>query len=519
MEEFSVEIRLSLRSSNFADVAPIEHLICLIRGMKPSCSVAPLPTEAPSDAIAGRIERTPASLPGVIDAWCISQRARGIRPNSVAACKQLVTAAAKERGWTEVKHLTGPEIMGWLEQKKADGWKAQTFNRNLSLFRSLSKWLRKNKLATDDVLIDEDRCPLDEEVGCRASTTAEARMLIRHAWLRCLSDRRSGSNRAAYWACLFLAGCRAGEPEQWKWKQLHLDCEIPHLQWTRAGQKNNRSAILALAPELAAILRGHREQMRSVALSKASSIRKPRKGPQVVRAVSPDDPEGFVFAITPPRTTFRDDRGAVGIAELDQYGRRFSCHSARKWFETTLTSAGVTQTRVDTLMRHTGHVRSRYDQPDLADQMTALRRLPLLWPERLPGIVDNSESVTFDLTNEGEIPDSRVARPDAIPQPNTTLSPSLPTKSGHPVLQPPSGGSVETGLQAVFGALQSGLGLQAAQPVGSTISDPENPVMPILGSEKVNPNDLADLLEALARLLKGAGHDGRPGSERRKSSG
>lgn len=186
-------------------------------------------------------------------------------------------------------------------------------------------------------------------LGARAPTTDEARALLEVACS--LGDGRSRGRRGDYFACLFLAGCRYCEPGRWRWGHLKLDAEIPHVAWSADIQlKNRRRAMIALAPELADLLRGL-----------------PRG--------KPDEP---VFRYVPSSATFRADRDRAGIVPKDDLGRSFSPHGARKWFSTTLTNAGVPPRMVDYLMRHTSSVESRYYQPTLEDQARALQILPAL---------------------------------------------------------------------------------------------------------------------------------------------
>jgi integrase len=158
--------------------------------------------------------------------------------------------------------------------------------------------------------------------------------------------------RLAYFAMLFLAGCRASEPGRLLWSDLRLDDPIPHVVWRAEVQKNRRRAVLALAPELVLMLKRHRTTHGGSA--------------------------GPVFDQSPNRRTFTLDAERAGITISDRDGANLSFHSARKWFATSLTVAGTPTRMVDLLMRHNGSVEARYFKPSLEEQAEALAKLPTL---------------------------------------------------------------------------------------------------------------------------------------------
>lgn len=478
-----------------------------IEVMRPSSATPGEGTDANPDLlpVAGRIEAAPSGLMQMVDDWIAHGVAKGrFRGKTPEAYRQTVAAAARDCGWSSVGDLTYAAITGYLVGKRASGaWKAGTYNRNLVCFRSLTRWLRRMGHLAKDPLVDEQQVGGAAEEGSRAATLEEARAVILQAWMRQQTDRRTGEgNRALYWLCLFAHACRAGEPEQWRWgRHVFLDDEVPHILWTPEINKNGRLEECALAPELAEQLRRHRERMRELARATPVVTRRGRKGqaPEV-RRVDPDDPEAFVFPWVPPRATFRADRERAGIAERDRRGRRFSPHSARKFFSTTLTDAGrVREKMVDRLMRHAGKVEARYYDPPLSEQAAAVARLPRLWPA-VDNPVDNSTPSGADLTFSGVGRQHAPATPMEPPRNNSTKSPGHDW-AGASVWQSLSrqaspGDSVDLIYADLLGGQLCG---PALTEIGSTLI---SPVMPITGLITVDRTLLAGLLETLARELR-----------------
>lgn len=483
-----------------------EFLLRLTTAADPMVSMRPLSSGtsgADTDAlsirpVAGRIDPAGTDLGRAIDAWLSYLRARGRKQRSIDAFRQVVRRAARDRGWSTAADLTFEGVTTWLGEQP---WKGTTYNRNLSAFRSLTRYLVNAKRIAEDPLAVAERAEDDGGDGARAATLQEARKIILRAWVRDQADRRCKGNRALYWLCLFSGACRLGEPAGWRRRHLILDHDPPHVLWTPELHKNRKRQEVALTPELAGLIREH---LRGINRERAAGGLPP---------AGPDDP---VFPTVPSKGTFTKDRDAAGIAAQDYRGRAFSPHSARKFFSTVLTGLGVPEKMVDRLMRHAGRVEHRYYDPPLAEQAAAVARLPGLWPE--PGRpggsgepVDNrpdGSGGSDDLTNRGRIAED--GRGTLLEAPPEEANSSTPPGSASPQAKcqraerpgpvgvteflrtagrgcPGSGGAVETcpGMRPEIGI--SGL---------------------ITGTDS---NDLADFLAALARLLRSrsSGHEGR----------
>lgn len=425
-------------------------------------------------------------LLAALDAWGVAMRAAGRKPRSIRAFREVVDRAARERGWVSVADLTYDAVLGWLAERRDGGWRGTTYRRNMSCFRSLTKYLVRTRRINDNFLADVDLPKDDGEDGARAATTDEARAIILRAWIRDQADRRCKGARALYWLCLFAAGCRSSEPASWKRRHLVIDHETPHLRWTPEIMKNSKRQDVALAPGLAELLREHLE---TIARDRARAKLPP---------AGPDDP---VFPVAPTRTTFRSDRDAAGITAIDGRGRGFSPHSARKWFATTLVACGVGKDLKDRLMRHAGSVEARYFDPPLAEQASAVALLPRLWPghwnpSKCGRPVDNSDSWPEGLTNGGDLAEhgggTSANRPTLTSVTNRGSS-AVPLKCQR---SNGLGPRLEAEVRGQFGEEKrpGRVGASDRYETGNADFRPHN-------AAGLNPG-LADLLEVLARLLR-----------------
>ncbi len=376
---------------------PIARFSLVLEVERGILDVMRIPPGQTRDGTDAGLSSRPNSLEQAVEAWLAHLGARGRRARTVASFRQVVSRAARERSWTDPGDLTFEAIAGYLGAMRRASWSCTTYNRNLSCFKSLTRYLAVARQIPSDPLLDAPRAVDDGGAGSRAATVEEARALVLQAWVRDRADRRCKGNRALYWMCLFAHGCRFAEPGLWQRRHLVLDAEVPHVLWTKDIQKSRRLQEVALAPELVTLLRAH-----VAALDRARDA----------AGFPPAGPEEPVFPVRPTRASFRADRGAAGIPEQDRRARGFSPHSARKWFATAMTGAGVAEKMVDRLMRHSGRVEHRYYDPPLAEQAEALARLPRLWPSTSEGgqPVDNARRLT-EWPQPSDSPDAGPMRP------------------------------------------------------------------------------------------------------------
>lgn len=451
----------------------------------------------PDSSIAGRIDAPADSFAGLIDAWCKRMRLiEGHTKGTIDSYRTNVEGFQRFTGWARPADVTTPSIEAYILHKRDAGeWtKGTTATRETAALRSFCKFLLSRKLISENPCLEVARSKNDGDEGARASSVDEAISLVRVAWAR---ESVLGYKKSARWLqhlLRFQAGFRDGESGKLEWKRhMFLDCEIPHIHWTRDINKNRRVMNVALHPELVELLKQHREDMRKLAKTMparvVSNTRRRNEGPKKIRSVNPDEAKSFVFPYV--SSAFESDRDRAGIPAIDDRDRQYSSHSARKYFETELEAAGVSDKMVDYLMRHKGGTDMRYFDPPLKRQLLRLSKLPALSPEvihNLPRLKDSSLTPRRDDGHDGAT--CQNARPHQPTQANPR-----PSRTEH------SGEFKASMAAGLIEFLQRGL---AGEPGAAFESkDISKPAMPIAPFETDSDSDaLADLLTALAVLLR-----------------
>ena len=378
---------------------------------------APIPISEP---VAGRIDASDDHLSKLIEQWHAHILAFGGKRKSADSYRGAVLAAARACHWSTPTDLTAAAIEDYIATKTASGeWKGTTVNRNVCAFRSFGKWLAKRGFQERAELEDLPRHKDDGSQGMRVATREEAIAHLEVAAGRERGTNYVSANRALQVLMKFQAGLRDGEGAQLVWsRHVHLDERVPFIRWTKDISKNRRDQDVALHPELAALLRIHRQDMRELAKSQPLVLVRNRRrgnaGPAKERVVSPDDPAGVVFPWV--SSCFEADAKRAGIQRVDGLGRPYAPHSARKYFETALVSAGVHARMVDWLMRHRGGVAMRYFEPSLDDQLAAVSRLAHIAPKVMHNPrFSGSEALTRRLPDGHHVPSEDVQRHCNIP--------------------------------------------------------------------------------------------------------
>lgn len=462
----------------------------------------PLPTEGErpqTESVAGRIDAPANPLVALAEEWLTALSAKGRTFNTIEMYRRLIARVIRETGWARPDQLTYSGLVAWLSQHPR--WTPATYNSYLVCLRSFTRHLCRARVLAADPLAEAEKSSGEHGEGSRAATLQEARAHLSAAALIERVDGRRKAPTALYYLCLYAAGCRAEEPTRWLWSDLHLDVDpasryeedrVPHLVWRPTMHKNKRRVVVALAPELAAKLRERHDLL------------KPQPGDRV-------------FPGVPPRNIFAADRERAGIELRDRQGLPYTPHSARKFLSTELTRQGVAEKMVDFLMRHRGRPEHRYYKPTLTDQWEALLKLPRLWPGDSAGPdtpVPNTPPDSGDEKDFRKNVQNTVDSRDGIA--DTPGATSEITRDGR--FEPESPHAAARGLcpgvaTAVIGRAAASVDSQVSALAGfgrlvghasiGAITPTSTPVgAPDLGA-------LADLLESVARLLRGAGGDER----------
>lgn len=460
-----------------------------------------------STAVIGKIEARPGELAAAIVKW--HQRCTARKLRCADEYRSVVRKAVREEGWVSFDDFEAGAL-GYLDAKVNGGqWKGTTYNRNLGIFKSFSKFqARLRKVA--DFLDDADAAEDDRDDKIRPATLDEARSLVKYAWMRAQVDKRAGMETAESLAVAFGMGLRPRECDKLRWKHLKHRHEYPHVWWTKDIQKNKREQLVPMSSEMAQLLEQHENRAR---LGPKMSVRVRKNRPQLLRPIDPNDPEAFVFGHTIAQSAFRKYVRACKLGGDDEYGRRLTPRSCRKFYKTEMKRQGVDGDLVRLLMRHKVNPDEGYFNPAMVDVAGQADRLPKIWPEAewcasgTKMSVDNRASDrgpnVCSLTARKTDGTSSAGKPDEHTRPQPFEKPTREPAGGLPAIPAWSlCGSFDPLLQPVL--CPGGHEIESASLM--------NPVMAL--PRFINEHDstcLADLFGALERLLRsGAAHAGHP---------
>lgn len=204
------------------------------------------------------------------------------------------------------------------------------------------------------------------------------------------------------------------------------------------------------------------------------------------RLTVPNGDQAPVFPIVPSRGAFRTDRQAAGLPAVTPQRRTISPHSCRASFASWLANAGVSDSIISRLMRHTGSLAERvYVVRDAAIEARELRAAILLLPPIWPEMGLRLEK------KEGIFPkDPCTLRPKEY----SGLSQAGPTTDTRTVPQPPHR---PENLEAGSGRALGGPGSHVGEPEPPTAKI--EPKVQVCGS-KIPDGDLESLTRVLVRL-------------------
>lgn len=357
------------------------------------------------NGVAGRIQPEPSPMARALDQYLAHLKVRKRAQGTLRVYRNILNAAIKDCGWHEPADLTDAALLAYMDsQSKSREWSGEHYNHTLRVFRGFGEYLARFEHVPKNPFGKLETAREDHGPEPRAASTAEARLQLQTMWRRMQEDGRFDPFTLGYIACTFLAGMRIGEPGMLLWKHvLTLDTPTPRILWTPENNKSRMRGDVMICPELAAVLVEHRERV-ALWSRKHPTVQRKLKESDVERGTfttDPANPESVVFPTTPSRAALRALYRELGFRP-DDLDRPYTTHSARKWFESSLLSAGVTPALVDFLMRHETELRKRYNKPPQGDQSAGLARLPWLWPDR--ALVEKwpiaSQTAGIDLTTK-----------------------------------------------------------------------------------------------------------------------
>jgi integrase len=448
------------------------------------------------DGIIAKIRPDAMPLDPLIDEW-EAAHAASLSEGTRGQYRRRINEARLACQWHSTGHIQRAPLVKWLQAKVSSGeWKAVTHNCALGGLQSFLRWAKREGHIPEDPLAEYQMLKDDKEDGSRAASTDELRRII--AWAAGRQQHRKGTpgaNAAFMWLLLATTGMRIGTLGMLRWSHFMEENSITILRWTPDINKSGHRRETVLNAEAAGLLREHREAMKEYAKTTPTVRRKlneRRKDAHDLKT-NPDDPEAVVFPVLPPRATFDRHAQSCGIEAKDRRGRGFSPHSTRKWFETTMSGIGAPQGLIDYMILHTGHVRSRYNDPPLPEQFSWVERLPKLWPGNYLGD-DTKKSDTKPVASGDE---SRY-----IPSRESTGETPSDNRIGQPARPAPS-----------VDSRHEKQGFDAAGLLGGLLDGGDaRSMIPKVAFRYRDPQRVADLLRAIVAFLEdgGDGNAGKP---------
>lgn len=427
---------------------------------------------SPMDSPVQGLRIGPSSTPFTqgVRAWMNDLQARGRVPATLAQYEEQINRIARDQGWDSTADVSYESAVEWLAERRRGGWQGATYKRAATALRSFGKSLSKAKLTAGNVLEHIESAGIVSGDGSRPLEVWEAQAIIKAARDSERASRRCRGTPALFWTFLCLTGFRYREAQTCRWRQVDLDEGVI---WSDPATTKNKTRMpVGLCPEMIQMLRDHRANI----------------------IECPDDRR--VFDMVPKRATWHDHREKAGVTLNDRSGSPATPHSCRKAFHVWLGAAGVPETVVEAQMRHVDSVgRKSYNRPFIETLREAAKKLPVL-NEKSPGFLVAPRPGGRYLA-----PVTRAGSSD--PQSGHTMvtpthSTSTTIEGVAPRIPDADGTSPCDNGEATFGAAPS-IAADLA-PLG-----PEVPTCtPGLNGPNRN-NEAADLLESLARFLRGGG--------------
>lgn len=262
---------------------------------------------------ARKAARTP--LAPHLAAFLDDVKARGRAPATVRVYRVVLGALCKHCKWDTASDATASSFEAW---RNSDDVSPKYANNALGYARTFFAWLIKRRLLSVDPLANVEKIKIREDRGKRyAPTLEQLRKLLETA----------PTHRATVYLVAIYTGLRRFELNGLTWGDLELDGASPSYRVAGSISKNARTTRLPLRVEAAEALRAYR----------------------------PDHVQPFEWVFrnrVPNMRTFRRDLKAAGIAQADQYGRKFDFHALRTTLGTLLSASGAKPRDAMELMRH-----------------------------------------------------------------------------------------------------------------------------------------------------------------------
>ncbi len=264
-------------------------------------------------------------------------------PDYVRMARSRIRRLAKElRGWATLKSFPATSLQAWVDAQ-AGKLAPRTLNHYVETASAFFGWCVKTKRCAANPITTFEKERVSEDADPRrAGTVDELQRLV-----------AAHPVRGFVYLTAAMTGLRRTELRLLEWGDLKLDSPVPFLQLRAHTTKSKRADTLALTPELVAELRSRR----------------------------PPDwaTEDRVFVSIPTSRTVKRDLERAGIEPKNKEGK-IVLHALRNSLATMLYDAGVSEVKVQQIMRHTDPALTRksYMDPRRFDLQREVEKLPSL---------------------------------------------------------------------------------------------------------------------------------------------
>ncbi len=268
-------------------------------------------------------------------------------PNYVRMARSRIRRLARElRDWKTLKNFPTTSLESWIDANKGEGkgkLAPRTVNHYVETASAFFGWCVKTKRCAANPLgtFEKERVYVDANPRRAASVDELQRLVAVHP------------QRGFVYLTAALTGLRRNELKLLEWGDLKLDTPVPFLKLRAHTTKSKRADTLSLTPELVSEMRSRRQ--------------------------SDWVPDDRVFATIPTPRTVKRDLERAGIEPKTSDGK-IVLHALRNSLATMLYDAGVSEVKVQQLMRHTDPALTRksYMDPRHFDLQRETEKLPRL---------------------------------------------------------------------------------------------------------------------------------------------
>ncbi len=257
-----------------------------------------------------------------------------------------------------VGDISASRVQSFLADLREKGKSVQTSNHYLRAIKQFTRWLVKDRRASDDPLahVAMLNVSMDRRHDRRPFSETELTAILQAANAGPVVRRMKGPDRAMLYSVAGYTGLRASELASLMPESFDLDPEPPTVTVQAAYSKHRRQDVLPLHPSLVALLRPWLAS-------------KPADQPVWPGNWAKGKEAGAML---------KHDLKAAGIPYVDESGRYGDFHALRHTFITNMVKSGISPKAAQSLARHStiDLTMNVYTSLTVHDQASALASLP-----------------------------------------------------------------------------------------------------------------------------------------------